>query len=249
MHDEELLALLDDVAAAVHAAIEGHRGDGLSGARPGQYVVDVLADAAALDVLAGAGIRVLSEESGATGSGELVCVLDPIDGSTNCDRGIPYFSTSACILDDIGMRCALVWNHPTATAYRAVRGRGATRDGEVISTSGATRLEASMISFSGLPPASVHLAQFRALGSASLELCAVADGSLDAFSVAAHSILSPWDYLGGMLMVQEAGGTVLDALDEHLVEAAAVVRHPIAAATRGLADDLRAALHSAKDHD
>ena len=77
------------------------------------------------------------------GTGPLTCVLDPIDGSTNFDRGIPYYATSLCVLDEHGLRCSLVVNLATDTWYEAVRGGGATRDGAPIAPSGVTATRAA----------------------------------------------------------------------------------------------------------
>ena len=83
---------------------------GLAGTRPGQYHSDLAADAAALDVLGRAGVGVLSEESGAHDAGrEILVVIDPIDGSTNASRGLPWFATSLCALDGDGARTAACW--------------------------------------------------------------------------------------------------------------------------------------------
>jgi fructose-1,6-bisphosphatase/inositol monophosphatase family enzyme len=97
--------------------------------------------------------------------------------------------------------------------------------------SAVTDMAEAIVGFSGLPDSHGGWAQYRALGSAALELCAVADGSLDAYSVAGTARLSPWDYLGGMLIVQEAGGVVIELDGEQLVEPSAVRRRPVAAAT------------------
>jgi len=75
--------------------------------------------------------RVLSEESGLSeGASELalLAVLDPVDGSTNASRRIPWFATSICVLDDDGPLAAMVVNQATGTRYEAVRRGGARRD-------------------------------------------------------------------------------------------------------------------------
>jgi len=240
VNDEELLGLLRDAARAVRDVIGGLQGRGLSGGRPTQYHADVVADDAAVAVLVRGGLRVLSEESDVSGDGPIVCVLDPIDGSTNFDRGIPYYSTSLCALDDEGALCSVVVNHATDTWYEAVRGAGATRDGHSIRPSGVLGLNAAIVSFSGLPSARGGWAQFRALGSASLELCAVADGSLDGYAVVANSRLSPWDYLGGIQVLGEAGGFVAELDGAPLVVADRSRRRPIAAGSGALLVELRA---------
>jgi len=239
VRDEELLGLLRDAAHAVRAAIEGLEGRGLSGGRPTQYHADLAADAAAVEVLVEGGLRVLSEESDASGSGPIVCVLDPIDGSTNFDRGIPYYSTSMCAIDQSGARCSVVVNHASGTWYEAVRGAGATRDGVTIHPSRVTSMRDAIVSFSGLPSAHGRWAQFRALGSASLELCGVGDGSLDGYAVVARSRLSPWDYLGGLLVLSEAGAHIVALDGEPLVVADRSRRRLLAAGSTPLLSELR----------
>jgi myo-inositol-1(or 4)-monophosphatase len=240
VRDDEVAALLRATADAVADAIVGQHGRGLSGERAGQYHADVVADAAAVQVLTSSGMAVVSEESGETGSGPLVCVIDPIDGSTNFDRGLPFYATSLCVLDHGAMRCALVVNQATGTTYEATRGRGATRDGTSVSTSGATTLAGSIIGFSGLPASHGGWAQYRAFGSAALEICAVADGSLDGYAVVGSAGLRPWDYLGAMLILKEAHGTFLDAEGAPLVEASRARRRPVAGASDALCGDLLA---------
>lgn len=249
MSDEELAQLLRTAARGVQAAITGQRGRGLSGRRPTQYHADLVADAAAIEVLVAGGLQVLSEESGRSGEGSLVCVIDPIDGSTNFDRGVPFYSTSMCVLDDVGMRCSLVVNLATDTWFEATRGRGATRDGEPIKPSRSASIKGSILSFSGFPRRHGGWTQFRALGSAALELCAVADGSLDGFAVVGTAHLSPWDYLGGLLVLDEAGGTVADLDDAELVEATTTRHQLCAAGTETLSDELVTFARRLRDED
>ncbi len=208
--------------------------DGYSGLRPTQYHLDVVADEIALRVLHGAGFRVVSEESGVTGEGDFTVVLDPIDGSTNCDHGVPFYATSLAVLRETELVAALVINQATGITDEAERGSGATRDGVTISSSGRREISQSISSFSGLPSRHLGWAQYRSLGAASLEICLVADGSLDGFSVAAHSRLHPWDYLGGLLVAQESGAAAGEFDGEGLVTVESVPRRPCFAATAEL---------------
>jgi len=180
----------------------------------------------------------VSEESGVTGSGPYTVVVDPIDGSTNCDHGVPFYTTSLAALRDGELVAGYVVNHATGTAYEAERGAGATRDGQAIGASGCDRLGEAIVAFSGLPEHHAGWAQFRALGAASLEICLVADGSLDAYGVAQRSTLNPWDYLAGLLIAREAGAVDADYRGEELVTDGAVVRRPIIAATERLLGEL-----------
>ena len=128
----------------------------------------------------------------------------------------------------------LVLNQATGTFFEAELGAGATRDGQPIRTSGRTNPQESIMAFSGLPPRHLGWAQYRALGAASLEICLVADGSLDIYGVAQKSTLNPWDYLAGLLVLREAGGVATDYLGEELVTDEMVKRHPVFAATNEL---------------
>ena len=214
----------------------GHRGRGYSGARETQYHLDLVADEVALRVLGAAGFRVVSEESGISGSGDFTVVVDPIDGSTNCDHGVPFYATSLAVLRGDELVAGLVMNQATGTVFEAEKGAGARRDGVPISPSGQTEVGRSIMAFSGLPSRHLGWAQYRALGAASLEICLVADGSLDVYGVAQHSTLHPWDYLAGLLIAREAGATAADYGGALLDTADAVVRRPVFCATVELLD-------------
>ena len=93
MTPDDLLAVFDVAAAAQRGALAtlGVAERRVRTDRPGQYRLDLVADSAVLPVLHAAGLRVLSEESGWTGpeDAQVTVVLDPVDGSTNCARGMP----------------------------------------------------------------------------------------------------------------------------------------------------------------
>ena len=241
MDDVRLLEVLDEAVRAVRGALDVLEDWGPSGGKPGQYRLDLAADGAALPVLHGAGLTVLSEESGMTGDGGsgLLAVIDPIDGSTNAFRGVPFYSTSICVLDDEGPRVGVVTNQATGLRYAAVRGDGAQKDGRAIAPSGCEDLEAAIVGISGFPGSHPGWAQYRALGAASLECCAVADGVLDAYLVVGGSTLSNWDYLAGLLVCREVGAAEGERDGRDLIVRDASSRRPIVAATRRLADRLQ----------
>ncbi len=138
--------------------------------------------------------------------------------------------------------CALVTNQATGVRTTAIRGKGAWRDGEAVTASAVERVEAAVVSFSGTPRRLLPWAQFRALGSAALELCDVAAGALDAYLT---SWVAPWDYLGGLLACREAGAVVVDAHDgELVVDDPGERRQLIAASTPELLEAVRGALPS-----
>jgi len=168
-----------------------------------------------------------------------VVVVDPIDGSTNASRGLPWFSTSLCAVDSDGPWVAVVADLVSSTRYDAVRGWGSRCDGEEIRRMDAPPLNESLIAVSGLPQLDLGWAQFRNLGSAALALCSVADGRLDGFVDCTTDAHAVWDYLGGLLVCSEAGGVVVDALGRDLcVLDPDARRTPVAGAGPALADAL-----------
>jgi len=236
LSDGDLVDLLHDAASAIGTALGSLDDWGLAGTRAGQYHSDLAADAAALEVLDRGGVGVLSEESGLHHADrDLVVVIDPLDGSTNAARGIPWYATSLCAVDGDGPRAAVVVDLPRSRRYVAVRGGGATLDGKAVAPTGATDLRQSVVGLSGFPPRWLGWKQYRALGAMALDLCAVADGTLDGYIDCSPSAHGPWDYLGALLVCSEAGASVIDAFDRELV----VLEHdarrtPIAGATPDL---------------
>ena len=235
LSDARLIDLLHDTAGAIGDALRGVTDWGLAGTRAGQYHSDLAADTAALKVLNAAGVGVLSEESGLHSGDEdedVVVVVDPLDGSTNASRGIPWFATSLCAVDADGPRAGLVVDVPRQRRFVAVRGGGATVDGVPLRPSGVTRLDRAVVGLSGFPPRYLGWRQYRALGAAALDLCAVAEGTLDAYVDCTPSAHGSWDYLGALLVCREAGAVVGEAFDRDLVALDhAARRTPLAAAT------------------
>ena len=241
LSDSQLVELLHEAAIAVCQALERLDDWGLSGTRAGQHRSDLAADAAALAVLAAADVGVLSEESGLHAADrDVIVVVDPLDGSTNADRGIPWFATSLCAVDRDGPRVALVVDLPHGRTFSAVRGGGASVDGVPLEPTGCTAVAQAVVGVSGLPPESLGWSQFRALGAIALDLCAVAEGTLDGYvDVSTPSAHGTWDYLGGALVCAEAGAVVVDALGRDLtVLDPAARRSPVAAGTPELLDTL-----------
>jgi myo-inositol-1(or 4)-monophosphatase len=233
MTDEDLVAVLDQTVAAVTAALGRIDDWGLAGTTDGQHHSDIAADAAALAVLDSAGLGVLSEESGRHHADREVCVvLDPVDGSTNASRGVPWYATSLCAVDDDGPRAAVVVNLASGVRYTAVRGRGASRDGSRIRPSSCAVMGNALVALTGHSSRHFGWYQYRALGAAALDLCAVGAGLVDAYVDCGPGGHGPWDYLGGMLVCLEAGAVVAEAAGRELVTLEhSARRSPVAAAT------------------
>jgi len=246
MTAEALLALFETCAAAQRGALASRDVDARRDLtdRPGQYALDLVADAAVLPLLHAADIRVLSEESAWTGPDDapITVVLDPVDGSTNCSRGIPYWSISLCALDAEGPLCALVVNSATGQRNHAIRGSGAWCDDVAIRPAPTERLAEAVVAIAGDPPVALPWQQVRAMGSAALSLCDVAAGRIDAYAdLVTHN--RPWDYLGGLLICTEAGATIVDVGGrELLVVETDTRRQLVAAATPALRREIETAL-------
>lgn len=240
MDDQSLLEVLDAAADAVRAALDGLDDWGPAGTRAGQYRSDLAADLACLAVLDSAGLGWLSEESGiAHADRELIVVVDPVDGSTNAARGVPWFATSLCAFDAAGPRAAVVADQARGRRYRATRGGGATLDGRPVGPSPVRSVGEAVVGLSGLARHHFGWRQFRALGAAALDLCAVADGTLDGFVDCTPNAHGVWDYAGAALVCAEAGVEVVDAFDRPLsVLDHAARRTPVAGATSELGRSL-----------
>jgi myo-inositol-1(or 4)-monophosphatase len=248
--DTRLLAVLHEAATAIRLALDGleHWGLATAGAHDHQYESDLVADAAAIKVLGGAGLGVMSEESGDHHPDrEVVVVMDPVDGSTNASRGLPWYATSLCALDSAGLRAAVVVNQASGVRYEAARGGGARCDGEPLRPSGCRTLGEAIVGVNGYPPTHLGWSQYRALGAAALDLCAVAAGRLDAYVDCTRRGHGPWDYLGAMLVCLESGAVIGDGLGEDLiVRGHGDRRTPVAAATPELLAEVLAARASWK---
>jgi myo-inositol-1(or 4)-monophosphatase len=241
--NEEILDVLHRTADAVAGVLQANTDWSLSGKRATQYSVDLAADAAALEVLHGAGCAVLSEESQITGEwkpGGLMVVMDPLDGSTNASKRVPWYATALCAIDGEGMRASLVVNQASGRdRYWATRGGGAFHNGIRLAPTERNALRQSVVGISGLPSFRPAWGQFRALGAAALDICLVATGALDGWiDFNSHGV---WDYLASVLVCQEAGVLVEEFQFRDLVVTEyAEKRTPLVASSRELLDELRA---------
>jgi myo-inositol-1(or 4)-monophosphatase len=114
------------------------------------------------------------------------------------------------------MRASLVVNQASGRdRYWATRGGGAFLNGSPIRPSACTDVKDAIVGISGLPKFKPEWAQFRALGAAALDICLVADGSLDGWvDMNSHGV---WDYLASSLICQEAGVQITEILGRDYV--------------------------------
>jgi len=220
MDDADLMATLDRTVTAITSALAlvEDWSPQTEATTHQQYALDLTADGPAVELLTAAGLGVLSEESGHHHpEREITVVMDPVDGSTNASRQVPWYATSLCAVDQHGPLASLVVNLATGERFEAVRGQGARKDGTKIHVRPGTPLAKSIVALCGHPQAKGPWAQTRVMGAAALDLASVANGRFDAYLDNTVGILGPWDYLGGVLLVTEAGGVVADVHGRDLV--------------------------------
>jgi len=164
----------------------------------------------------------ISEESGIKEHGknphECYVTADPIDGTTNLTRGIPFYATSIAISTKPTLNTihtALVADLYHNITYAAQKGEGAYRNNKKIVPSKETSLEEAVIGMDintykiqNIIPKLTSLIQktkhIRHLGANALELCYVADGTTDAF-IDIRGKLRSTDIAAAWLIIQEAG--------------------------------------------
>jgi fructose-1,6-bisphosphatase/inositol monophosphatase family enzyme len=183
---------------------------------PTSYI-DKVAEDAALNILEKSEIKVnlLSEEKGFVDfGGTYVFVLDPVDGTRNAYRGIPFYSVSLAIgtskISDI--KYGIVKNIPSGDIFTAERHHGAFLNNTPIRVCELPSAEMlSSISLGKNHTSKADLlskkGNVRSLGSAALEMCMVAIGALDYYFVG-KKILRVVDIAAATLIVREAGGFV-----------------------------------------
>lgn len=245
-----VLGLFRSVSDSVRDMVSDNEDWAASGVRDGQYAVDVRADAACVERLHGAGLHVLSEESGLTGPDDsslseppsVVVVTDPLDGSTNATLELPWCATSICLVVDGAAEVAHVANLRTGERFEAVRGGGATLDGRPIRVSAPVDLADAVIAINGRPADGFRPRQFRAMGATALDVASVAAGRFDGYRDFDDDRIGVWDYLAAALVVEEAGGVVADAAGRDLVTLDhAARRRPVVASSPALLEQLLAA--------
>jgi myo-inositol-1(or 4)-monophosphatase len=235
---QEVLDVFKFCSKEIKDKISGLELYNLTKKKPGQYNFDVIAEEVALPIIEKLGFSILSEESGIViNKGYPFVIVDPIDGSTNLAKGLPYYATSLALVEPTGPVVSYVINHATSEAYHAIKDNGAYLNGVGIKVSSLTELSESFLAISGYPPNYLGWKQFRSLGAASLEICQVASARFDGFIDCSLSGLGPWDYLGAMLVLEEAGGYISEIASQDLVTTLpSAMRHVIATCNKELAD-------------
>jgi myo-inositol-1(or 4)-monophosphatase len=150
---------------------------------------------------------------------ETCWIFDPIDGTTNYAHGLPIFCASLGLEVNGRLEVAAVYDPTRKELFTAERGGGAFLNGVPIRVSATPALIDSLLCTGfhyqvhqsaeevvGLFTQFIGRARaVRRLGSAALDLCYVACGRFDGFW---EERLRPWDVAGGVLLIEEAGGTI-----------------------------------------
>lgn len=190
-------------------------GIGASGS-PTSYI-DKIAEDVAVRMIEKSDIKVnlLSEERGFLDfGGSSVFVLDPVDGTRNCYRGIPFYAVSLGIgktaIRDI--EYGVVKNIPTGDVFTAERHHGAFFNKtpiRVCEMPSVDLISSISLGKNYTPHAGLlsKKGNVRSYGAASLEMCLVASGALDSYFVG-KKLLRVVDIAASTLIVREAGGFV-----------------------------------------
>ena len=223
-------------ATTAERAVETGRGEGGDTA----YVIDRAAEDAVFAEIEALGVPLVavSEERGeveVAGGGPVRVVIDPVDGSLNAKRGLPFACVSIAIASgprmadvDLGWVAEL---DPRLSAgdeprrgrdWWAVKGEGAFRDGEALpplqpgplEVLGLETARPELVAAASAAIESVKARRLRALGSVAMTLCLVAAGQLDAM-LTMRPIRSV-DAAAAQLLVTEAGGAVAFPDDDAL---------------------------------
>jgi myo-inositol-1(or 4)-monophosphatase len=208
---EDVRRVLDELPT--RAEREPVVGDGEGGDQT--TAVDAAAERVILERLRAIdGTTIVSEEVGVLGDGPLRIVVDPIDGSLNAKREIPFFSVSIAVAEGATMDDVVfgyVYDFGSGEEWVAEKGRGAQLDGAGL---GETRPkeELEILSFEATltstiaerAPAVVGLAyRLRVMGSLALSLCHLAAGRVD--GVCSLKAARAVDIAAAQLLVRERG--------------------------------------------
>jgi myo-inositol-1(or 4)-monophosphatase len=159
------------------------------------------------------GNRIVSEEIGIHGDGAFTIVVDPIDGSLNAKRGIPFFSISIAVADGDTMDDVVfgyVFDFGTGEEWTATRGGGAQLNGTPLSEKPKDTIEILSFEATTLEYVTENAARFagtahrlRIMGSLAITLCHLAAGRVD--GVVSLKPARSVDIAAAQLLVREQG--------------------------------------------
>jgi myo-inositol-1(or 4)-monophosphatase len=206
---------------------EAGEGFGVGAGGDTKKKIDLASEKALIDTLNDHKVSctLVSEESGTQRIGKepskYILTADPLDGTTNALRGLPFIATSLAVSQNNSLtevETALVSDLIHDVTYTALRGQGAFKNGEVIKPSKNTSLEDAVIGVDLNTLKVKHVVNqmtrvleqtrhLRHFGANALEICYVADGSTDAF-IDIRGKLRVTDIAAAQLIQREAGGII-----------------------------------------
>jgi myo-inositol-1(or 4)-monophosphatase len=175
--------------------------------------IDAAAERVIVERFAREDVRIVSEEAGTLGDGRWTVVIDPIDGSLNAKRGIPFFSISIAVADGATMddvAFGYVFDFGTREEWTATRGGGARLNGAELTQLPKDELE--ILSFEATTTSSVAESaagfdgvahRLRVMGSLAITLCHLAAGRVD--GVVSLKNARSVDIAAAQLLVRERG--------------------------------------------
>lgn len=148
-------------------------------------------------------------------------IIDPIDGTTSYAYGQPYYSISIALKEEGALVAGVVYAPALGQLFHAARGNGVFLNDKPIAVSDCSKLAESVLAtgFACLRSGHEHnnlkylnrllpnIRDVRRCGSAALDMAYVAAGKYDGFW---ELNLNLYDISAGVLLVQEAGGTICD---------------------------------------
>jgi len=178
--------------------------------------IDAAAERAILDRFRGEDVKLVSEEAGVLGNGRFTVVIDPIDGSLNAKRGIPFFSISIAVADGDTMDDVFfgyVYDFGTKEEWTATRGGGAFLNGAALTEHPKDELEILSFEATTLEYVTENAARFtgvahrlRIMGSLAITLCHLAAGRVD--GVVSLKGARSVDIAAAQLLVRERGFSI-----------------------------------------
>jgi len=197
--------------------------------------IDLAAEKALIDCLGKHEISytLISEEAGTKKTGvepsKYYVTTDPVDGTTNAIRGLPFSATVIAVSKEPWLRdieTAIVSDIIHGITYTAQKNKGAFRNGKRIKTSEISEIEDAVIGVdlntfkieelvAKLKSLFKKGKHFRHFGANALDICYVADGSTDAF-IDIRGKLRVTDVAASYLILREAGGIMVSPEGDEL---------------------------------
>jgi myo-inositol-1(or 4)-monophosphatase len=140
-------------------------------------------------------------------------VIDPIDGTKEFIEGVSQFAISIAFVVEGRPKIAVVYNPAEDRFYKAAAGQGAYLNDEAIRVSPHNEIDGALLLVSRSEPQKkfqvfVDRCDILRVGSIAYRLAKVAGGDGD--GTLTFRTIHEWDICAGVLMVEEAGGKVVD---------------------------------------